>query len=113
MKKFYMEFERRHGGQEEAVDEHQIRLNKLAQEFWKRMAGMITGPDHEYVYLKRLIKRINDKNSKKEAKQLRSYRLNEKHCHRIKKKLLSSKGAALAFQRKDSKVLQSSRNNNN
>ena len=30
----------------------------MIRKFWGRLSEMITGPDHEYVYLKRLIHRF-------------------------------------------------------
>jgi hypothetical protein len=34
---------------------HEFQIKK----FWGRLSEMITGPDHEYVYLKRLINRMS------------------------------------------------------
>lgn len=34
------------------------RIQKIKNFFWQRMSDMVLGPDHEYVYLKRLMKRL-------------------------------------------------------
>mmetsp|Transcript_1798 Transcript_1798/g.2361 ORF Transcript_1798/g.2361 Transcript_1798/m.2361 type:complete len:145 (+) Transcript_1798:934-1368(+) len=41
---------------------------EMIQKFWGRITELITGPDHEYVYLKKLIQRIKEFNPKKNDK---------------------------------------------
>lgn len=63
------------------------------------MAAMVTGPDHEYVYLKRLITRINRKHKQDSMSMSNNFRLDEKKCNKLKKKLLSSKGISNTLRR--------------
>ena len=87
-----MGFDRPEGPDEE-FHAHQLRLNKMSQLFWQRMSDMITGPEHEYVYLKRLVKRFHQRSHHVE-KTRASYKLDEQQCNKIKKKLLAGKGGA-------------------
>ena len=91
LKKFYMEFEQAQNADEE-FHMRQIRINRISKVFWKRMADMITGPDHEYVYLRRLIKRINDRENKKKQQLQENYNLNQKQCKKLQRKYLAGKG---------------------
>lgn len=88
-------------GRPEAADEefqaHQVRLARMSRLFWQRMTDMITGPEHEYVYLKRLVKRFHQRN-KRADKIRQSYKLGEQECNRIKRKLLASKGGTGALK---------------
>lgn len=88
---------------DEEFHKHQIRINKMSQLFWKRMTDMITGPDHEYVYLRRIIKRINDHRKKKEQICLSNYNLSHNHCKKLKRKYLNAK-RAIADTAKESKA---------
>ena len=60
-----MDFDRAEGPDEE-FQAHQARLNKTSRLFWQRMTDMITGPEHEHVYLKRLVKRARQRSKEAE-----------------------------------------------
>lgn len=38
---------------------HQDQYQSMIKKFWGRLSEMITGPDHEYFYLKKLINRFS------------------------------------------------------
>ena len=46
----------------------QSSVQEVVDKFWGRITELITGPEHEYVYLKRLIHRVKDYYPKKSEK---------------------------------------------
>ena len=45
--------------------------DKILHKFWGQITEMITGPDHEYVYLRRILARFKDHSEKREKVYLR------------------------------------------
>jgi len=55
------------------------RILKIKKFFWQRMSDMVLGPDHEYVYLKRLMKKFKE-HHKPEVKVHTNYKLSGHQC---------------------------------
>lgn len=91
-RKLFMNFDREEGP-DEAFHAHKLRLNKVSQLFWQRMSDMITGPEHEYVYLKRLVKRFQQR-SEEEARAHSHQRREEHRGNRLRRKVFAGKGGA-------------------
>jgi hypothetical protein len=71
-----------------AVDEREGKIDfgkqqeEAVEKFWGRLTEMITGPEHEYVYLKRIITRIQVKQKKEEEEAKKEkLKVKKKHHH--------------------------------